>query len=56
MLKYADELYPGNEEILCMLAEIYLLVGRKEDAMHSLEKVQNPSQLTIELRKKCEYE
>lgn len=54
MLKYADELQPGTEEILCTMAELCLRVGKKEEALHCLNQVKWPTQITKAFRKLCE--
>ena len=54
MLKYADELQPGTEEILCTMAELCLRIGKKEEALHCLNQVKWPTQITKAFRKLCE--
>ncbi len=54
MLKYADELQPGTEEILCTMADLCLQAGKKEEALLCLEQVKWPTQITEAFRKLCE--
>ncbi len=54
MLKYADELQPGTEEILCTMAELCLQAGKREEALYCLEKVEKPTKYTETFRKMCE--
>lgn len=52
MLKYADELSPGSEEILCTMAELCMQAGKKEIAVQCVGRIKNPSQLTEETCRK----
>ncbi len=54
MLKYADELCPGTEEILCTMADLCLKAGKKEEAAYCLKRVGHPTQITEMFRKLCE--
>lgn len=54
MLKYADELLPGTEEILCTMADLCLQAGKKEEALHCLNQVKEPTHITEAFRKLCE--
>lgn len=54
MLKYANELCPGTEEILCTMAELCLQAGKKDEALYCLEQVEQPTQITESFRKLCE--
>ncbi|MCI8530768.1 MAG: hypothetical protein HFH82_16845 [Lachnospiraceae bacterium] len=54
MLKYANELCPGTEEILGTMAELCIQVGKKEEAVYCLAQVKQPTQITEKLRKLCE--
>ena len=54
MLRYADELQPGSEEILCSMADIYLKAGKKEEALCCLDQVKWPTRITAAFRKVCE--
>ena len=52
MLKYADELLPGSEEILCAMAELCIRVGKKDVAEQCMEQIKNPTRLTEEIYRK----
>lgn len=52
MLEYLDELSPGNEEILCMLAELMGSAGKQAQAAEYLDRVKNPGGLTERMREK----
>lgn len=54
LLKYADELSPGTEEILCTMANLCLQVGKKSEALYCLQQVNEPTKLTETFRKLCE--
>ena len=54
MLKYADELCPGTEEILCTMADLCLQAGKKEEAIYCLQQVKQPTVITERFRKLCE--
>lgn len=52
MLEYLNELSPGNEEILCMLAELCGCTGNSERAGEYLERIENPGIMAERVRKK----
>lgn len=52
MLEYLDELSPGNEEILCMLAELMGSAGKQAQAAEYLDRVKKPGGLTERMREK----
>lgn len=52
LLEYLNELSPGNETVLCMLAELCGSAGNSRQAMEYLERIENPGRLTEGLRKK----
>ncbi len=54
MLKYAEELSPGAEDILCTMADLCLQVGKKAEAAECLDKVKVPTEITAAFRKLCE--
>ena len=54
MLKYANELCPGTEEILCTMADLCLQAGKKNEALYCLEQVKQPTLITERFRKLCE--
>lgn len=54
VLKYADELCPGSEEILCTMADLCLKMGQKKEALYCLERVERPTKITAAFRKLCE--
>ena len=56
MLEYADELNPGCEDILCMMAQICYESGRKKDASAYLDKIAEPTEITEKFRKLLFYE
>ena len=55
MLEYLNELESGNEEILCMLAELCAFVGKRERMEGYLKQITNPGEMTERVRKKYEY-
>ena len=52
MLEYAEELVPGDEEILCILTQLCICVGNQKRAGEYLNKVKNPGELTEGIRRK----
>lgn len=52
MLEYLDELSPGNEEILCMLAELMGSAGKQAQAAEYLDRVKKPGGLTERMRER----
>ena len=54
MLNAAIQLQPGNEAILCMMAEVCLRAGENIKALYCLDMVQYPTQMTASYRKMCE--
>lgn len=52
MLEYAEELSPGNEEVLCILAQLCICVGSTKRAGEYLDQIKNPGKLTEGIRKK----
>lgn len=54
MLEYLDELYAGNEEVLCMLAELCGYAGNRQRAGEYLDKIKNPGKLAEGIRRKYE--
>lgn len=56
LLKYADELCPGQEDILCTMADLCLQVGKKQEALLLLDRVEEPGNTTEVYRKMCANE
>lgn len=52
MLEYLDELLPGNETVLCILADLCGKAGRTEQAAEYLNKIEEPGRMTEGIRKK----
>lgn len=52
MMEYLNELSPGNEEVLCMLAELCGCTGNIKRAGEYLDKIENPGIMTERVRKK----
>lgn len=52
MLEYLDELSPGNETVLCMLADLCGSIGNSQRAKEYLEKIENPGRLAEGIRRK----
>ncbi|WP_075721660.1 hypothetical protein [Roseburia sp. 499] len=52
MLEYLDELSPGNETVLCMLADLCGSVGNNQRAKEYLEKIETPGRLAEGIRRK----
>lgn len=52
MLKYADELFPGTEEILCIMADLCLQAGKIEEAVQCMKRIKSPTQITEEICRK----
>lgn len=52
MMEYAEELLPGDEEILCILAQLCMCVGKQVRAVEYLNKIKNPGELAEGIRRK----
>lgn len=52
MLDYLNELLPGDEEILCMLAELCGCTGKFAKVKEYLEQIKEPGEMTERIRKK----
>lgn len=52
MLKYADELFPGTEDILCIMADLCLQAGKIEEAAQCMKQIKSPTQITEEICRK----
>lgn len=52
MLEYLDELSPGNETVLCLLADLCGKAGNQERVGEYLERIENPGRLAEGIRKK----
>lgn len=52
MLDYLNELSPGNEEVLCMLAELCGYVGNYEKVKEYLEQISEPGELSERIKEK----
>ena len=53
-LKYARNISPGDELILCLLAENYIKRGELEQALGYLDEIKEPGDLTRSFRSMCE--
>lgn len=54
MLKYADELTPGYEDILCLMANLYFESGKKQKAVECLDKIKEPTEMAKKFKRLCE--
>lgn len=52
-LQHVKSIKPGDELVLCLLAELYMGEGRLTEAFHYLREVENPTDLTERLRNTC---
>ncbi len=52
MLEYLDDLEPGNEMVLCILAELCARVGKCKRAGEYLDKIKNPGIMAERIREK----
>ena len=52
LLRYANYQEPGNEQIVCMLADMCIQYGNIESAKKLLETVARPGKMTESLRRK----
>ena len=52
-LRYARSLKPGDELVLCLLAESYMREGRLAEALCYLQEVKDPTSLTQQLQNAC---
>lgn len=52
ILEYLDDLEPGNEMVLCILAELCGRVGKCKRAGEYLDKIRNPGIMAERIRKK----
>lgn len=55
MLLYLDELFSGDETVLCMLAELSGRVGNHQRAVEYLGRIENPGKMTEGIRRKYGY-
>lgn len=52
LLRYANNQEPGNEQIVCMLADMCIQYGNIESAKKLLETIENPGRITEVLLRK----